>query len=126
MDPVTLILAALAAGAGTAVLDEARDSVKAMYARLVTLVRERLGESPTTEVLLAEYERDHETYEAPLRAKLIQAGAANDEGLVAAAQQLLALLDTRGARAGKYVVNVEGSQGVQIGDHNTQTNTFGR
>ena len=52
MDPVTLILAALAAGAGAAVLDEARDSVKAMYARLVTLARERLGESSTTEVLL--------------------------------------------------------------------------
>jgi len=126
MDPVTLILTALAAGAGIAVLDDARDSVKAMYARLVTLVRERLGESPTTQVLLEEYEREPEIFETPLRAKLTRAGGADDADLVAAAQQLLALLDTRGARAGKYVVNVQGAHGVQIGDHNTQTNTFGR
>ncbi|WP_275423717.1 RIP homotypic interaction motif-containing protein [Virgisporangium ochraceum] len=27
--------------------------------------------------------------------------------------------------AGKYTVTVTGSQGVQVGDSNTQTNTFG-
>jgi RIP homotypic interaction motif len=35
------------------------------------------------------------------------------------------LLDARGSQAGKYAVTVQGSQGVQVGDHNTQVNTFG-
>jgi len=34
-------------------------------------------------------------------------------------------IDLPGARAGKYDVQVHGGQGVQVGDHNTQTNTFG-
>jgi hypothetical protein len=37
---------------------------------------------------------------------------------------LLALLDPTGTRAGKYMVDLRGAQGVQVGDHNTQTNTF--
>lgn len=44
---------------------------------------------------------------------------------LAAAQALLRLVDEAGARAGKYAVLVSDSQGVQVGDHNTQTNTFG-
>jgi hypothetical protein len=32
--------------------------------------------------------------------------------------------DAAGPRAGKYVVDVRGSQGVQVGDHNTQDNVF--
>jgi RIP homotypic interaction motif len=36
----------------------------------------------------------------------------------------MALLDAAGSRLGKYLVNVSGSQGVQIGDHNIQHNTF--
>jgi RIP homotypic interaction motif len=35
------------------------------------------------------------------------------------------LVDKAGSRAGKYLVTVHGSQGVQVGDHNTQTNIFG-
>ena len=35
------------------------------------------------------------------------------------------LLDAQGTQAGKYVVTVQDSQGVQIGDHNTQVNSFG-
>ena len=35
------------------------------------------------------------------------------------------LVDEAGSRTGKYAVTVRDSQGVQVGDHNTQTNTFG-
>ena len=37
----------------------------------------------------------------------------------------MALVDAAGSQSGKYTVDVRGSQGVQVGDHNTQTNTFG-
>jgi hypothetical protein len=44
--------------------------------------------------------------------------------VVEAAQQLMALLDAAGRQSGKYLVDLRGAQGVQVGDHNTQTNTF--
>jgi hypothetical protein len=60
-----------------------------------------------------------------LAAELSAAGARADADLVAAAQALMSLVDGAGSRSGKYAVTVRDSQGVQVGDHNTQTNTFG-
>ena len=37
----------------------------------------------------------------------------------------MSLVDEAGTRAGKYLVTVQDSQGVQVGDRNTQTNIFG-
>jgi hypothetical protein len=37
----------------------------------------------------------------------------------------MTILDEAGARVGKYAVQVQGSQGVQVGDGNTQHNVFG-
>ena len=59
-----------------------------------------------------------------LAAELTAVGAGGDPDLVAAAQALMSLVDAAGSRAGKYAVDVQGSQGVQVGDHNTQRNTF--
>ncbi|MBV9728404.1 MAG: hypothetical protein JO309_03105 [Pseudonocardiales bacterium] len=43
---------------------------------------------------------------------------------VAATQRMLALVDQAGTQEGKYRVDAQGAQGVQVGDHNTQSNTF--
>lgn len=75
--------------------------------------------------MLAEHEAAPQTWEAPLAAELSAVGAERDADLVAAAQVLMNLVDEAGSRSGKYLITVHGSQGVQIGDHNTQTNTFG-
>jgi hypothetical protein len=40
------------------------------------------------------------------------------------AQAVVDLLGQQGSKAGKYGVTITGSKGVQVGDHNTQTNTF--
>lgn len=125
MDPVTLIMTALAAGAASALQDGAAQAVKDAYARLRGLVRERFAGCPKGELVLAEHEAAPQTWEAPLAAELSAAGAAGDASLLAAAQALLSLVDEAGARSGKYVVTVQDSQGVQVGDRNTQTNTFG-
>jgi hypothetical protein len=124
MDPVTLIVTALAAGAASALLDRTSAEVKDAYGALMTLARRRLAGSPAGELVLARHAADPQTWEAPLSAELSSATAEDDVGLVAAAQVVMSLVDRAGARAGKYVVTIEGSQGVQIGDHNTQTNTF--
>ena len=125
MDPVTLIVTALAAGAASALQDGASAAVRDAYARLKALVAKRFAVRPKGELMLAEHEAAPQTWEKPLAAELSAAGAEGDADLVAAAQALMALVDTAGSRSGKYVVNVSGSQGVQVGDHNIQHNTFG-
>ena len=124
MDPVTLIETALAAGAASALQDGASGAVKNAYARLKALVTKRFTGSPKGELVLAEHEAAPQTWEKPLAAELSAAGAEGDADLVAAAQALMSLVDEAGSRAGKYVVMVRDSQGVQIGEGNTQTNIF--
>jgi len=124
MDPITLIVTALAAGAALGVKDAASSAVKDAYAGLKALAKRRLAGRPDAEVVLARHEHAPQTWQAPLLAELGEAGADRDRDLVAAAQALMNLVDAAGARAGKYTVDVRGAQGVQIGDHNRQDNVF--
>jgi hypothetical protein len=124
MDPITLIVTALAAGAALGVKDAASSAVKDAYAGLKALVGKRLAGRPDAEVVLARYENAPETWQAPLMAELDEAGAGHDRDLAAAARALMNLVDEAGARAGKYTVDVRGAQGVQIGDHTRQDNVF--
>lgn len=125
MDPITLIVGALAAGAALGISDTASSAIKDAYAGLKALVRKRLGGRPGAELVLAKHEQAPETWRAPLMAELDEAGASHDAGLMAAAEALMRLVDEAGARAGKYTVDVRGAQGVQVGDRNTQRNVFG-
>jgi hypothetical protein len=129
MDPVTLIVAALAAGASggaiSALQDDVKGAVIAAYGKLRGLVAKRVAGNPGAELALTEYEADPEHWETPLTAKLTQLGAAGDTELVAAANALMELVDGVGARAGKYNVKVANSTGVQVGDGNVQFNNFG-
>ena len=123
MDPITLIVTALAAGAALGVQDTASAMVKDAYASLKALVRRRLGGDPGAELVLTRHEQAPEIWQAPLMAELARTGADRDGDLIAAAN---ALLDLAGeARtAGKYSVDARGAQGVQIGDCNRQDNVF--
>jgi hypothetical protein len=125
MDPVTLIVTALAAGAATALQDGVSSAVKDAYARLTALVKKRFAGHPGRELVLARHEQAPQVWDKPLAEELTATGAADDRDLTAAAQALMQLVDAAGSAAGKYQVVVHGSQGVQVGDHNTQHNTFG-
>ena len=128
MDPITLIVTALVAGAATGALDEVKDGakagVKAAYAKLRSLAGKRVAGNRGAEAALAEIEADPENWKAPLTAKLTQLGAADDAYLVAAAQAFMDLIDEAGAKAGKYNVTITDSKGVQVGDGNIQVNRF--
>jgi hypothetical protein len=125
MDPITLILTALAAGAALGVKDTTSAAVLDAYNGLKALVRGRLAGRKNGEWVLTEFEAAPQTYRGPLEAQLTAAGAAGDAGLVAAAQALMSLVDAGGPRADTYNITVTDSQGVQAGDHNIQNNTFG-
>lgn len=125
MDPVTLIVTALAAGAASALQDDAKGAVKTALARLRALAKKRLSARAAGEIVLAQHEQAPAVYDKPLEHELTQSGAAADPELISAAQELMKLLDARGTASGKYAVSVQNSLGVQVGDHNTQVNHFG-
>lgn len=124
MDPITLIVTALAAGAALGAQDTVSAMVKDAYAGLKVLVKKRLGGRPGAELMLARHEQAPETWQAPLMEELAETGADGDRDLIAAAQALLDLVGGAEGRTGKYTVDVRGAQGVQIGDHNRQDNVF--
>lgn len=124
MDPITLILAALAAGTAVGVQGTASAMVEDAYAGLKLLLRKRLRDRPRADLILARHERDPETWEAPLMAELAQAGADHDPDLIAAARTLLDLVTETRGQPGKYTIVTRGAQGVQIGDGNRQDIVF--
>jgi hypothetical protein len=124
MDPITLIVTALAAGAVLGVQDTASAMVRDAYASLKALAKKRLGGGPGAEMVLTRHEQAPETRQAPLMAELAETGADRDGDLVTAAQALLDLVGGAGGGAGKYTVDARGAQGVQVGDHSRQDNVF--
>ncbi len=128
MDPITLIVAALAAGAASGALETVKDGAKAgvkvAYERLRGLANRRVGGRPDAELALERHAASPQKWEGVLTAELAEAGAADDADLVAAAKALLELVDGAGARAGKYNVTIKDSKGVQVGDGNIQVNRF--
>jgi hypothetical protein len=124
MDPVTLIVAALTAGATTGVGDTAATAVKDAYQGLKELLSARFSGKKTAEVALAEHEADPQTWQAPLTKELVKTGADTDPSVIELAQRLMALLDEAGSSTGKYSVDLRGAQGTQVGDHNRQLNQF--
>jgi hypothetical protein len=112
MDPVTLIVAALAAGASTGLTDAVSQGIKDAYAGLRGLVLRRVTDTPAGEVAVIEHERDPDTWSAPLAKILTTTGADHDEELVTAAQRLMELLDPTGARAGTYNITASGERSV--------------
>ena len=128
MDPVSLIVAALAAGVAAGTKDIAGNVVKDAYTALKEMVSQRLHASRNRaatavdpDTLLAAYAQRPQTWQAPMEEALRAGGAAADADLVAAAQRLLEMADPEGAQRGKYTVDLRGAQGVQIGDGGTMT-----
>lgn len=125
MDPATLIEVALTAGAAAGVAgvkDTASLAVKDAYEGLKAKVKRLFASRPDAELILVEHEAAPEAWKELLTSKLSAVGV--DAELVAAAQALMQLVDAAGSQAGKYDVDTWGSQGVQVGDHNVQHNTF--
>jgi hypothetical protein len=105
MDPVTLILTALVAGAGLGLKDAASSAITDAYNGLKGLVRRKLAGRPDGELVLARHEQDPQVWDKPLAQELTTAGAGDDPDLVSAAQALMQLVDAAGSAAGKYSVS---------------------
>jgi len=123
MDPLAMILAALAAGAAKAAQETAGTAIKDAYNGLKALVQQRLAGKPLAAAAVEHHAAEPAAAEAVLRPALQASGAADDAALVQAAKQLLQLTDPGGRR---YSVEVHGDVHGQVqGDHAQVTMNFG-
>lgn len=107
MEPITLILSALVAGAAKA----AGDAVPDAYKGLKSLIQKKIAGKPVAEAMLDEHEKDPETYAAPLKKNLMEAGVDTDEAILKVAQELLKQLAPQEAAPGSVEIG-RGAKGI--------------
>jgi hypothetical protein len=107
MDPITLILTALVAGAAKA----AGDTIPDAYKGLKALIQKKFAGKPEAEMALAKHEEKPKVWEEPLKDALVEAGVDKDEEILKAAQELLKQLKPQDASPG--TVNIgQGAKGI--------------
>jgi hypothetical protein len=100
VDPVTIIVAAVALGAQEGVRDTAKQLVKDAYAGLKRLITDRYqGVDPSG----VENKPTSEAKRASLEEDLVDAGAGEDAELLAAAQKLIEVVRTADPAAGAAI-----------------------
>jgi hypothetical protein len=124
--PVMLIVRALAAGEVRGLGEASATTIKDAHTTLKSAVAAKFAGKQAAQRVLAEHAKDPATHDRALAEQIRATGVDQDPRIVELAQALMALMDEEGASAGKYRVDLRGAQGVQVGDGNTQTNTFNR
>jgi hypothetical protein len=124
MDPLSLVMSALAAGASAALKDTAGQAVTEAYAGLKELLKRKLGDRPLAGEVIEKHEEAPEVWDKPVEKELGESGVAEDEEVLRAAQQVLVAADPEGAQAGKYNVSISGGKGIVVGDRAKVTMTF--
>jgi hypothetical protein len=126
MEPITLILTALAAGAAAISKGALGEAGKDAYKNLKERIQRRFAGKPQQEILLAEHEKEPETWEKPLQKALTESQADQDAEIIQAAQQLLQIIRPQQATVGKYNVQISGDvHGFVQGDQANVTMNFG-
>ena len=101
MDPITLILSALAAGAAAGSKDTASEAIKDAYHGLKVLVQRHFSGKPKAEMALHDYEKKPDVWKEPVKEALTEAGVDKDEAIIKAAQALMTKVDPQAAGPGK-------------------------
>jgi hypothetical protein len=116
VDPVTIVVAAIALGAQEGVRDTAKQVVKDAYAGLKRLISERYkGVDPTS----VETKPTSEAKRASLEEDLKDAGADSDVDLLAAAKAVIEAVRAENPQAGEPIgVNLEEIEAEAIRIHN--------
>ncbi|MEW1734349.1 RIP homotypic interaction motif-containing protein [Nocardia beijingensis] len=121
---MSIILTALVAGAAAGGSDAASAAVRDGYAALRRRLT-RVAGDPETRAALEANDAAPGGNVAEIRAALSRAQAADDEELRTTAAELLTRLPSDRIEQARGRITVTDAQGVQIGDHNIQSNTFG-
>lgn len=109
-------------------LDEETDEVMdAGLERLHEAIASKLGTDPALVKLDADVARGTEPSDRTLRRvqDAVEEAAEEDPGFAALVEELLARLEEeRNGAPSVAGIDLRGASGVQVGNHNTQTNTF--
>jgi hypothetical protein len=134
MDPVSMIVEALIAGASSALKDTAGKAVKEAYDGLKALLvkywkstdgANEQAKETEAKVFLENLEEEPETFKPSFEKKLTKIMPNPSPDLIEQAQQLHKSLDSAGFEKGKYTITFKKkAEGVQIGNHNKQKNEF--
>ncbi|MGJ5676786.1 MAG: hypothetical protein ACR9NN_24820 [Nostochopsis sp.] len=114
MEPVSVIIAALVAGAAKTAGEVAGDA----YKGLKVLIQRKFvsaGKSGA-EYVLAKHEEKPQAWQEPLKAELVEAGADKDEEIIKQAQELLKQLKPQEVAAGKFNLKVSGDVKGIVGE----------
>jgi len=122
VDPVSLIIGALIAGAARAAQGSAEDAVNVAYDRLKTTLLRRFAADPDKRRELERIEADPSGPTTGLEKAVTDSNAHQDEAALAAARALMEQLDPEGVARGVYTIRAGGNvQNVVVGDRNRVT-----
>ncbi len=124
MDPISLVIAALAAGAIAATKETAGTAVKDAYQGLKGLIKKRFVDRGKADdgSIVDQHERklDSKAFKELLKEELANLGIDRDEEIIKAAQELLKQENPEESAAGKYTTQIgrdfKGIQGDIGGD----------
>lgn len=119
MDPLTIIVSAVAAGAAASVKDVVAQAVMDGYASLKALIVRKFGQKADVGNALEGVEKrpDSEARQAVLKEELETAGAGQDAEVIRQAGALLELLKQQGVAAGvSYQAELHGSGFIAQGE----------
>ncbi|MFF5076023.1 hypothetical protein ACFY36_03155 [Actinoplanes sp. NPDC000266] len=117
MDPLTLIVTALVAGAAAGGQDAISSLVKDAYGGLKTLVLRKVATVEAGTTAVEQHAKNPQVWDGPVKDAIATSGADHDEEVLAAARKLLEQVDPGGAREGKYTLNITASGERSIAAH---------
>lgn len=130
MDPISTVIAALTAGAVAAGKDTAQTAVKDAYEGLKTLIKHWFaaqGKKEDSDIIdKCDKKLDSKAFQELLREELASLKIEQEPQIIQKSQELLKQTETQDSpTTSKYNAVFQGEvKGAQIGDGNTQTNTF--
>lgn len=128
MEPITLILTALATGAAAAAADVGKEALKDAYQGLKKLIQDKYAAAKTG-VDLIEKDPESAAFQAAAKELLEPTGATQDPDVIQAAQELMAKAEPAKAAEGQFNVQIGGNvYGLVQGNQGKieQTFSFGK
>lgn len=123
VDPFTVIVTALIAGAAAGGQDAASATVREVY----QAIRRRISrgdDGPQVRAALEANETSPGSNVAALEAAVLRARGGDDSELQSLAAQLLEALPTAETDRARKLIDLRHAKGVQLGNNNTQHNSF--
>lgn len=121
MEPLTIILTVLAAGASGLADAAAQD----LYNKLNLMVVKKFNGKPDAELALAKYQEKPEIWAEPLKAELIETGVVQDNEILRVAKELMKVVKPQQTSVGKFNVQAEKIEGLAQGDGQRVQMNFG-